>query len=141
MGIGHDEEVGGGFGAKQIAQKIESLGLKVALVWDEGMTVLSDGVGKLLPAPVACVGVAEKVSTGTAGVILLPANLAQPALSLQKGNPPSLSSLHTWRLTTAALQSASGLVALQLHLCVHTKRMQQCVRSTLIAYRAGSRSD
>lgn len=65
MGIGHDEEVGGGFGAKQIAARVEQLGLKLALVWDEGMTVLSDGAGKLLPAPVACVGVAEKARVAT----------------------------------------------------------------------------
>jgi carboxypeptidase PM20D1 len=61
LALGHDEEVGGGTGATQIAAHLQAQGRRVALVWDEGMVVLSDGLGALMRAPVALVGTAEKV--------------------------------------------------------------------------------
>ena len=61
LAIGHDEEVGGPTGATQIAARLAAEGRRVALVWDEGMVVLSDGLGALVRSPVALIGTSEKV--------------------------------------------------------------------------------
>lgn len=61
MAIGHDEEVGGPNGAAAVAEKMRVEGKRVAIVWDEGLVLLSDGLGQLTKTPVAMIGTAEKV--------------------------------------------------------------------------------
>jgi carboxypeptidase PM20D1 len=56
---GHDEETGGERGAKQVAALLQSRGVRLDFVMDEG-TLITQGVMKGLEAPVALVGVAEK---------------------------------------------------------------------------------
>lgn len=57
--FGHDEEVTGQRGAKEIAALLASRGVKLDFVLDEGMLILSGGF-KGIDKPVAIVGVAEK---------------------------------------------------------------------------------
>ncbi len=59
LAFGHDEEVGGGAGAHEIARLLESRGERLAFVLDEGGMV---SVGTLpgLDAPIAMIAVAEK---------------------------------------------------------------------------------
>ena len=59
--FGHDEEVGGPYGAGAIAARLRARGTRAALVWDEGTAVLADGFQPLVAAPVALVATAEKV--------------------------------------------------------------------------------
>ncbi len=59
LAFGHDEEVGGGDGAVQIARLFAERGWTIALVVDEGGAI-ADGMVPGLDAPVAIVGVAEK---------------------------------------------------------------------------------
>ena len=61
LAYGHDEEVGGTFGAVAIARLLESRGVHLAFVLDEAGIVLSDGVAPFVSAPVAIIGTAEKV--------------------------------------------------------------------------------
>ena len=72
LAFGHDEEVGGEKGAKQIAALLKSRGVNADFVLDEGL-VITDGVLKGLDRPVALIGIAEKgfltltLSTTTTG--------------------------------------------------------------------------
>jgi carboxypeptidase PM20D1 len=59
LAYGHDEEVGGLGGAREIAALLKRRGVRPALVLDEG-GVIGDGVLAGVRAPVALVGVAEK---------------------------------------------------------------------------------
>jgi carboxypeptidase PM20D1 len=59
LAFGHDEEVGGTAGARQIAALLESRGVVLETVVDEG-GVIGDGVLPGISTPVALVGVAEK---------------------------------------------------------------------------------
>lgn len=59
LAFGHDEEVGGTEGAREIAALLKSRGVTLDMVVDEG-GVISDGVLPGVAAPVALVGVAEK---------------------------------------------------------------------------------
>lgn len=59
--MGHDEEVGGPNGARAVGALLAARGVRVAVVLDEGTSVLSDGLGSLVQRPVAVVGTAEKV--------------------------------------------------------------------------------
>ena len=59
LAFGHDEEVGGGDGAVQIARLFADRGWSIALVVDEGGAI-ANGMVPGLEAPVAIVGVAEK---------------------------------------------------------------------------------
>lgn len=62
LAFGHDEEAGvhaGQAGAKQIAALLQSRGVKLDFVLDEGLLV-TQGVVKGLDSPVALIGVAEK---------------------------------------------------------------------------------
>jgi Peptidase family M20/M25/M40 len=59
--VGHDEEVGGPHGAGAVGKMLAQRGTRVAVVLDEGTSVLSDGLGSLVQKPVAVVGTAEKV--------------------------------------------------------------------------------
>jgi carboxypeptidase PM20D1 len=56
---GHDEEVGGERGARQVAELLRARGVRLDWVIDEG-TLITEGVIKGLDAPVALIGVAEK---------------------------------------------------------------------------------
>ena len=66
VALGHDEEVGGELGAHAIAQRLEQLGVKPALVLDEGgfvaMGDLSVGSLTLAHGPFAMVATAEKTA-------------------------------------------------------------------------------
>lgn len=57
--FGHDEEVGGAHGAKQIAEKLRASGAHLAWVLDEGGAV-TDGLVPDVARPVAILGVSEK---------------------------------------------------------------------------------
>jgi hypothetical protein len=59
LAYGHDEEVGGTNGARAIAALLESRGVALDMVLDEG-GVIGDGVLPGISAPVALVGIAEK---------------------------------------------------------------------------------
>ncbi|MDR1559711.1 MAG: M20/M25/M40 family metallo-hydrolase [Clostridiales bacterium] len=59
---GHDEEVGGGHGAKQIVAYLEKRGIRFSGVLDEGGIVLNGALKGVKP-PVALVGVGEKGRT------------------------------------------------------------------------------
>jgi carboxypeptidase PM20D1 len=59
LAYGHDEEVGGTGGAREIAALLESRGVELEWVLDEG-GVIGDGLLPGISAPVALVGVAEK---------------------------------------------------------------------------------
>jgi carboxypeptidase PM20D1 len=59
LAFGHDEEVGGTQGAREIAALLKSRGIALDMVLDEG-GVISDGVLPGVGVPVALVGVAEK---------------------------------------------------------------------------------
>jgi len=62
--VGHDEEIGGANGAKEVAAWFaEHLGPDCfAFMWDEGMFVIDELIG-FVREPIACVAVAEKVSS------------------------------------------------------------------------------
>ena len=57
--FGHDEEVGGQRGAKAIANLLQSRGVKLDFVLDEGLIIL-DGILKGLDKPAALIGISEK---------------------------------------------------------------------------------
>jgi len=65
LAFGHDEEVGGYEGAKQIAQLLESRGVELAWVLDEGGLVASEFVAGARGS-FAVVGIAEKGSVSIA---------------------------------------------------------------------------
>ncbi|XP_018427235.1 PREDICTED: probable carboxypeptidase PM20D1, partial [Nanorana parkeri] len=71
IGLGHDEEVSGHEGAMKIVKKLQSHGVKLAFVVDEGLAVL-DGVIQGVKRPVALVGTTEK------GAITLNLTVNQP---------------------------------------------------------------
>ena len=56
---GHDEEIGGEQGAKPIAALLQSRGVRLDFVVDEGL-LITEGVLKGLDRPVALIGTAEK---------------------------------------------------------------------------------
>lgn len=59
LAYGHDEEVGGTSGAREIAALLASRGIALAMVLDEG-GVIGDGILPGISEPVALVGIAEK---------------------------------------------------------------------------------
>jgi carboxypeptidase PM20D1 len=59
LAYGHDEEVGGADGARQIAWLLKSRGVELEMVLDEG-GVIGSGILPGIVEPVALVGVAEK---------------------------------------------------------------------------------
>ncbi|RPI77872.1 MAG: M20 family peptidase, partial [Chloroflexi bacterium] len=59
LAFGHDEEVSGLNGAKQIADYLQVKGVKLAYVLDEGLAVV-EGVVSIVSRPIAMIGVAEK---------------------------------------------------------------------------------
>ncbi|CAL8471245.1 g10787 [Coccomyxa elongata] len=61
LAFGHDEEVGGGRGAKAIAAMLEARGVQLEFVLDEGGPLLVDGLRPFVKSTaVALVGTAEK---------------------------------------------------------------------------------
>lgn len=61
MAIGHDEELGGTYGASKIVEHLQSKNIELEFVLDEGGVVIEDGMPPLTSTPVAIVGTAEKV--------------------------------------------------------------------------------
>ncbi len=62
LAFGHDEEVGGGKGAKAIAALLQDRGVELDFVLDEGGPLLVDGLRPFVShTAVALVGTAEKV--------------------------------------------------------------------------------
>jgi carboxypeptidase PM20D1 len=59
LAYGHDEEVGGARGAREIAALLKDRGIELEMVLDEG-GVIGDGILPGISRPVALVGVAEK---------------------------------------------------------------------------------
>src|SRR5918993_694045 len=59
LAYGHDEEIGGASGAREIAALLRRRGVRLELVLDEG-GVIGDGVLAGIREPVALVGIAEK---------------------------------------------------------------------------------
>jgi carboxypeptidase PM20D1 len=59
LAFGHDEEVGGTHGAREIAALLKARGIVLDTVLDEG-GIIADGVLPGVAAPVALIGVAEK---------------------------------------------------------------------------------
>ena len=59
LAYGHDEEVGGTHGARQIAELLRRRGVQLEMVLDEG-GVIGDGILPNVSAPVALIGIAEK---------------------------------------------------------------------------------
>lgn len=56
---GHDEEVGGNDGAKQIAALLKQRGVKLEVAIDEGLAIV-DGIVPGVSVPVGLIGIAEK---------------------------------------------------------------------------------
>ncbi|HWV97294.1 MAG TPA: M20 family peptidase [Xanthobacteraceae bacterium] len=59
LAFGHDEEVSGQRGAKEISALLASRGVKLDFVLDEGL-LITDGIMKGLDKPAALIGIAEK---------------------------------------------------------------------------------
>ena len=59
LAYGHDEEVGGAAGAREIAALLKARGVELEMVLDEG-GVIGDGILPGISEPVALVGIAEK---------------------------------------------------------------------------------
>ncbi|NBB18350.1 M20/M25/M40 family metallo-hydrolase [Runella sp. CRIBMP] len=59
LAFGHDEEVSGRYGARQIAALLETRKVQLEYVMDEGGTIKTDGVSGIT-TPIALIGIAEK---------------------------------------------------------------------------------
>jgi carboxypeptidase PM20D1 len=59
VAVGHDEELGGGDGARQVAALLRERGVRPEFVLDEGLAIAA-GIIPAIPMPVAVVGIAEK---------------------------------------------------------------------------------
>jgi carboxypeptidase PM20D1 len=59
IAFGHDEEVGGTGGAREIAARLKKRGIQLEFVMDEG-GVIGEGLLPGIPGPVAMIGIAEK---------------------------------------------------------------------------------
>lgn len=57
--FGHDEEIGGLDGAREVARSMEDDGLDVAAVYDEGLFI-TDGIVPGIEGPMALVGITER---------------------------------------------------------------------------------
>ena len=60
LAFGHDEEVSGAQGAAQMAGRLQSQGVKLAAVMDEGGSIVERGMVPGVNLPVALIGVTEK---------------------------------------------------------------------------------
>ena len=78
LAFGHDEEIGGERGAKAIAALLQSRGVKLDFVIDEGL-LITEGVLKGLDRPVALIGTAEKgYLTLSLGATAVPGHSSMP---------------------------------------------------------------
>lgn len=59
LAFGHDEEVGGHYGAAKIAELLRARGVELEFLLDEGMNILN-GIVPGISSPVALIGIAEK---------------------------------------------------------------------------------
>lgn len=59
--FGHDEEVGGTYGAAATARLLEERGVVAEFIFDEGGTIIEDGLPPFVRSQVALIGTAEKV--------------------------------------------------------------------------------
>ena len=76
LAFGHDEEVGGGLGAKAIAEYLKGQGVQLEFVLDEGGPLLVDGLQPFIrDKAVALVGTAEKVLRQSCNASLHPSRL------------------------------------------------------------------
>ena len=67
LAFGHDEEVGGGHGARAVADVLRKRGVQLAFVLDEGGPLLVDGLQPFMrDKAVALVGTAEKARSALA---------------------------------------------------------------------------
>ena len=65
LAYGHDEEVGGRAGAQEVAKLLQKQGVQLDFILDEGGPLILDGLPPFLSTPLALVGTAEKVGSGT----------------------------------------------------------------------------
>lgn len=96
LGFGHDEEVSGIFGAKAIAKLLESRGVRLAFLLDEGGSVIQGflpGVNK----PVALIGISEK------GYLSL--KLSSKVTGGHSSMPPERTAIGLLALSVAALEA------------------------------------
>uniref|UniRef100_A0A8D0BM87 Peptidase M20 domain containing 1 n=1 Tax=Salvator merianae TaxID=96440 RepID=A0A8D0BM87_SALMN len=78
IGLGHDEEVGGQKGAKKIVAKLESRGVRLSFLLDEG-SFIYDGIVTGIEKPVATIAVTEKGAiTANLTVMLEPGHSSAP---------------------------------------------------------------
>ncbi|XP_018617735.2 N-fatty-acyl-amino acid synthase/hydrolase PM20D1.2 [Scleropages formosus] len=78
IGLGHDEEINGHFGAANIVKLLQSRGVSLAFVLDEGSAIL-DGVIHGLESPVAMIAVTEKgMASVKLSVTTLPGHSSMP---------------------------------------------------------------
>ncbi|XP_042321476.1 N-fatty-acyl-amino acid synthase/hydrolase PM20D1 isoform X2 [Sceloporus undulatus] len=78
IGLGHDEEIGGQKGAKKIVAELESRGLKLAFLLDEG-SFIYDGIVTGIEKPVALIAITEKGAiTAHFGVTSVPGHSSAP---------------------------------------------------------------
>lgn len=92
VGFGHDEEVGGGDGARNIAALLKERGVSLEFLMDEGMVVLDD-IMPGMDVPIACIGVSEK------GYMTL--RVEASGLGGHSSMPPLAEQSAVWRLTKA----------------------------------------
>ena len=83
LAYGHDEEVSGQRGAVEIARLLQSRGVKLEFVLDEGL-LITDGIMPGLAKPAALIGIAEK---GFLSVVLkVPATPGHSSMPPPKGS-------------------------------------------------------
>ncbi|XP_063300427.1 N-fatty-acyl-amino acid synthase/hydrolase PM20D1-like [Pelobates fuscus] len=90
IGFGHDEEISGNYGAMKIVETLQSRGIKLAYLLDEGFAVL-DGVIHGTRRPVALIGTTEK---------------GQITLNLSVDKPPGHSSMPPRQTSIGILSEA-----------------------------------
>ncbi len=94
--FGHDEEVSGKRGAAAISKLLQSRGVRLDFVFDEGL-LITDGILKGVDKPVALIGVAEK------GYVTL--TLAATATPGHSSLPPPDTAIGTLSAALARLES------------------------------------
>ena len=110
LAFGHDEEVSGQRGAKAIAALLQSRGVRLGYVLDEGM-IITEGIMKGLDRPVALVGIAEK------GYVTLFLNLtAKPGHASMPPKPTAIGAMGAAlaRLEDSPFPSEIGGVAREM---------------------------
>lgn len=96
LAFGHDEEVSGKRGAAAISQLLQSRGVRLDFVFDEGL-LITDGILKGVDKPVALIGVAEK------GYVTL--TLSATATPGHSSLPPPDTAIGTLSAALARLES------------------------------------